>query len=130
MKLHLIKIAALILINLVNLFLLFILIIFLGHFVAAIGSSEHELIVRPIDVVLTVSIILSIAGGLYAWDKPKAGAICVIIASIGLVYCDLDDMHLGKWPLYILFLSGLVLLFYVIYMDKKAKKEKNKSLSE
>ena len=127
MKLQIIKITALILINLINLFLLIILIILLGHTIAAIGSSEHELNIRTIDIILTASIILSILGGFYAWNKPKAGAVCIIIASIGLVYSKLDDFHLGKWPLYILFLSGLMLLFYVIYTEKKAKKLKKRS---
>lgn len=121
MKLKTLRILSQVLISLINIWLLFIFVIIFAHFIEELTDGDQEPLFQHFDMLMTSSIILGILAAIISWFKPKTGAILTIIASLGLVYSDLDDLHLGKWPLYVLFLSGLMLLFYVMYTKKHVK---------
>ena len=50
-----------------------------------------------------------------AWFKNKIGGILISISAIGLIFSELDDLHLGRWPQIVLLISGILLLFFVFY---------------
>lgn len=96
--------------SLISIWFALILLIIAAQFFGALFSAEIKLAFDLDSVIMSAAILAGILGVVAGWFNNLLGGWLMIIGAAGIIYGGLDDLHLGKWPQYILLLSGVVLL--------------------
>lgn len=130
MKFKNLRTIALIIASVIIIYFAGIFIIIAAHFVQELTDGDSEPLFQFLDVYMSIFLFLSIVSVIIAWFKNYVGGILVTASAIALIFSNLNDLHLGRWPQYILLFSGILLLFFVRYNKWLLKREQTSEVKQ
>ena len=109
MNIKKLSLAALIIATIIGAWYALLVFIIVAHYIEEITDGDNDPLFGEGPEWLFVLLVLTIISISTSWFKQKIGSLLVITFSLLLIFSDLDAMHVGKWPEYVLLISGIVL---------------------
>ena len=113
--LQILRLVALLGATIVNLWIFPILFIYGAHFIDELFNGDGQAFgFDAIQNLMFFGMTLSVASVIIAFFRSFTGGVLIILSSLLLIVFDFaEEMRRPDWPLYLLILAGLLLLYYV-----------------